>query len=414
MTSAYSSNHLPLITPDKIGDYTFKGVIGEGAFSVVKLVYNEKTSQYFACKIISKDKLSTDKRMLRFENEIRIQQQLNNPGIVKIFDLMKDANNYYIILEFCSGGELFQLIVDKGKLTEEEAKPILDQILKALHYIHSMGIVHRDIKPENILIDQAGRVKLSDFGLSKILSKKTNLVKTPCGSPCYASPETLSGLPYNGLISDMWSTGVLMYACVVGQLPWTKRNQNELFKQIKTADYVVPEFLSEDCVDLIKKLMTTDTTKRLTAEEALAHPWFDSLANTQYISLPVSAPDLSLKHVDAFFAKYEYSYLDFLNDQNLKKPTESDEEIPVTKVVHRLHNLEFYPPVNSPPLKLPAIGHSSRVGIHQRNQYAPPTPKKFIRKVKSQKLAKPVIVPSPHKLSKVSSANKRSAIYSKC
>ena len=303
-----SRENVDPILPESIGGYVFKGGIGHGAFSVVKVVYSKELNQYFACKIISKDRLSTPKRRERFENEIRIQQQLNHPGIVKIYDLLSDSENYYIILEFCSGGELFQLIVDKKRLLEVQAKPIIYQILDALDYIHKLGVCHRDIKPENILIDQTGRVKLSDFGLSKFISQESSLVSTPCGSPCYASPECLSGKEYDGVASDMWSLGVLLYATVIGQLPWTKRNQSELFRQIKAADFTIPNFITNDCRDLIYKLMTPDSTKRLTARQAMKHSWFNTMQNVNFVSIPSKKEDLSIKKVDQFFQKYDESY----------------------------------------------------------------------------------------------------------
>lgn len=116
-------------------------------------------------------------------------------------------------------------------------------------------------------------MKISDFGLSKFVGN-SGIVETPCGSPCYASPECLSGHGYDGRISDVWSIGVIMFAMVTGQLPWTKRNQTQLFNQIRKGDYKIPSFLSEECKDLIRRLMTVDVSQRITIEEALNHPWF--------------------------------------------------------------------------------------------------------------------------------------------
>ena len=294
------------IVPRSIGGYTFKGGIGHGAFSVVKIVYNEELNQNFACKIIAKEWLSTKKRCERFESEIRIQQQLNHPNIVKIYDLLSDETNYYIILEYCPGGELFKLIVQRKRLLEVEAQPIIYQVLDALEYIHKLGVCHRDIKPENILLDENYCVKLSDFGLSKFISQGSSLVSTPCGSPCYASPECLSGQDYDGVASDMWSTGVLLYATVCGQLPWTNPNHTELFRQIKAADFTIPNYITNECRDLIFKLMNPDSSKRITATEAKEHEWFKNMQNIVHAAPNHSKKeDLSIRKVDEFFQKYD-------------------------------------------------------------------------------------------------------------
>ena len=228
-------NALKVVEPKKIGPYILRGTVGDGAFSVVKLVCHEQTHQYYACKIVPRSRIATESLQARFEAEIRINQQLHHPGIVHLFDMLKDENNYYIIMEFCPNGELFQYIVDRNHLSEEEAKPFVRQILETLDYIHKQGISHRDMKPENLLMDQTGRVKFSDFGLSRFIPSN-GLVDTPCGSPCYASPECISGRPYNGKTTDVWSFGVILYAMLTGQLPWTKRNQQQLFAQIKRGE----------------------------------------------------------------------------------------------------------------------------------------------------------------------------------
>lgn len=284
--------------PPKIGAYVFRGTIGDGAFSVVKLTYQEETKSYYACKIVPRSRISHSNLEERFEGEIRINQQLHHPGVVQIVDLMSDEFNYYIIMEFCPNGELFQYIVDQQRVKESEAAILLSQILLALRYVHQNGIAHRDLKPENLLLDSRNRLKISDFGLSRYIGRN-GLVETPCGSPCYASPECLSGEAYDGRTSDVWSCGVILYAMLTGQLPWTKRNQNQLFDQIRSGDYKTPSYLSDNCRNLINGLMNVDPKKRMTIDQALSHPFMIKSAQMKYDYLPLTI--VSLKHVDEFF-----------------------------------------------------------------------------------------------------------------
>ena len=284
--------------PNKIGPYMLRGTIGEGAFSIVKLAFDSVNKLYYACKIVPKSRLSSNSLEKRFEEEIRINQQLHHPGLVSLIDIIQDEQNYYVVMEFCPNGELFQYIVDRGRLLEDEAKPKIKMILESVKYIHQLGITHRDLKPENILLDQYGQPKISDFGLSRFVGPD-NLVSTPCGSPCYASPECISGSAYNGITSDVWSCGVVLFAMVTGQLPWTKRNQQQLFEQIRSGEYTIPSFLSQQCSSIIKGLMTVDITKRLTIDDALNHPW---LASTKVVDVVQSTSAyVSMKRVDEYF-----------------------------------------------------------------------------------------------------------------
>jgi serine/threonine protein kinase len=237
---------------------------------------------------------------------------LHHPGIVAVADLLQDAHNYYLFMEFCPGGELFQYIVDRTKLRESEAKGLFVQVLTALSYVHSFHICHRDLKLENLLLDNTGRVKIGDFGLSRL--SQDGLVRTPCGSPCYVAPECLANRPYDGRISDIWSCGVILYAMVTGQLPWTKRNQSDLFAQIKRGEYTIPEHVSPVCCDLIRRLVTVDIDARISLEEARNHPFFADAARLVEVSRPL--PFLSLRQVDAVFRP------DPWDDQfpNLKRP----------------------------------------------------------------------------------------------
>ena len=285
--------------PPSVGPYTFQGLIGEGAFSVVRLVQERNSGSYYACKIVPRDRINSKQLEARFEQEIRINQQLHHPGVVEMYDLLSDEKNFYIVMEFCPNRDLFQFIVDRQSLTEDEARPLFRQLLEALDYVHSMGVSHRDIKPENLLIDRYGYVKLSDFGLSRFI-RANGLVDTPCGSPCYASPECVSGKPYNGITTDVWSAGVILFAMLTGQLPWTKRNQAQLFKQIRRGEYKVPSSLTPACQDFIRGLMKVDLKTRLTIPQALEHPWMSDVP-PQFASVSVPISGVSIRMVDEFF-----------------------------------------------------------------------------------------------------------------
>lgn len=240
----------------------------------------------------------TDKT--RFEQEIRIMQEMRHPRIVHLYDLLADSNNYYILMEYCPNGELFSYIVERKKLPESEAKVFFKSILDGIAFIHSFDVAHRDLKPENVLLDAEGHAKISDFGLAKYVGP-TGITSTSCGSPCYASPEVLSGQKYNAKISDMWSSGVILYAMVTGQLPWTRRNQMQLFHQIRKCHYHVPSYLSPECNNLIRGLICLDPEKRLTVEEALKHPWM--LEVTDKVAEWKEVPMVSLRALDRFFDK---------------------------------------------------------------------------------------------------------------
>lgn len=294
-----------IVAPSRIGPFIFRGTVGAGAFSVVKLAYHSESKLYFAAKIVPRLRLSHDDLEERFEMEIRINQQMHHPGVVQIVDLLKDDLNYYIFMEFCPNGELFKYIINRKKLDEKETAFFMYQFLDSIRYVHSLGVAHRDLKPENLLLDSNCQLKISDFGLSKFVGT-TEIVDTPCGSPCYASPECLSGQSYNGKKSDIWSIGVIMFAMCTGQLPWTKRNQAQLFQQIRNGDYKIPTSLSEECQDLIKKLMTVDPDRRITIVDALNHPFFKKYHLNSYNDSVQHAFSnqfeiVSLKKVDRFF-----------------------------------------------------------------------------------------------------------------
>jgi serine/threonine protein kinase len=201
-------------------------------------------------------------------------------------------------------------------------------MLDALAYIHSLGISHRDLKPENILIGDHRSVKLSDFGLAKFIREDT-LLHTACGSPCYVSPECISGSAYNGVTTDVWSLGVIVYAMICGRIPWTATTQGKLYEQIQNAHFQIPRTVSPPCRSFIQGLMTVNIKQRLTIAQALKHSWMagergrkqkDELTNVM----------LSLKSVDEFFGLEEPG-LDF-----------GDSESPRIPRAESLPNLDFH------------------------------------------------------------------------
>ena len=271
-----------IITPNKIGPFILRDTLGEGAFSIVKLAIHEDSKKQFACKIVPKKRLTEDEMEKRFEREVRILQQLRNPGIAAFYNIFADTLNYYIILELCKSGSLYTKILEVKKLSDDEAKVIFRQIVAAIIYLHQNGVAHRDLKPENILLDEDNHVKIIDFGFSAFKENQTFLMTTTCGSPFYASPECISGNPYDGVKSDIWSLGVVLYVMLVGDLPWTKTNQFSLFEQIKNGEFFIPNSVTTDAKDLISNLMKVKASERLDLNQVLNHPWLSNIKDVDY------------------------------------------------------------------------------------------------------------------------------------
>jgi serine/threonine protein kinase len=285
----------------ELGQYMFRETIGEGSFATVRLCEHQMTKEVFVCKIVAKCRLTSNVLRLRFEAEIRTHQQVCHAGVIGFYDVLQDSEFYYMILEFCPKGDLFRCILNNGGFTEDSARPHVALLLSALEHLHFLGISHRDLKPENILLDHAGAFKISDFGLAKFIPD-SGLLRTPCGSPCYASPECISGRAYDGRATDVWSLGVIVFVMLTGALPWTERNQPKLFRQVSKGRYKIPPSLSPTCRSFIKGLMTVNPADRMTVAQAMSHPWMENTPIYRGHSMDFTN-QMTLKWIDRFFER---------------------------------------------------------------------------------------------------------------
>ena len=256
-----------------LSDYIIKETIGKGTFSIVKLGINKNTRDKVAIKILKKNKIIHREDVERIQREISILKKLSHINVIKIYKINEDEEKYYIFMEYCENGELFHYIVERQRLTEEESSFFFYQLINGLEYIHSENIVHRDLKPENLLLGKHNILKIIDFGLSNFC-EVDNFLETPCGSPCYASPEMVSGKKYNGHIIDIWSTGIILFAMTCGYLPFEDQDNDILFKKILKCKIKYPEYLSDMIVDLMKKILVREPEKRISLDEIKLHPFY--------------------------------------------------------------------------------------------------------------------------------------------
>jgi serine/threonine protein kinase len=203
----------------------------------------------------------------RFEQEVRILQTLRHPSIVQLVDVVYDSSLIFLIMEYCSRGELFAFIASHGRLTPMVAKHLFSQIVDAMVYIHA-----RDIKPENVMLDENINAKIIDFGLCHSATPSA-LLETPCGTILYAPPELLLRQKYDGKLGDVWSLGVVLYAMMVGELPWASTNQQELCREICAGEFEVPMWVRGDARGLIQRMMQVDPANRPSMAQIAADPW---------------------------------------------------------------------------------------------------------------------------------------------
>ena len=276
-----------------IGDFKIGTKLGQGTFSKVCQGIHMPTGEKVAIKIMSKDQIKEKSDQIRIEKEINIQKKLHHQNIVQQYAIIETKTTIYIISEYCSGGELFDYIVSKRKLYEVEACRIYQQLISGLEYLHKQRICHRDLKPENLLFDSKHILKIADFGLSNDYHK--GKLSTPCGSPCYAAPEMVTGKKYSGSSVDIWSSGIVLYTMVCGFLPFEDDNQNILFGKIAKGLFSLPSFLSASCKDLLKKILVTDPKKRYGFEEIKHHTWFMSVNNVMGKNIFFNSPGIFIE-----------------------------------------------------------------------------------------------------------------------
>ncbi|XP_031245384.1 serine/threonine-protein kinase MARK2 isoform X2 [Mastomys coucha] len=256
-----------------IGNYRLLKTIGKGNFAKVKLARHILTGKEVAVKIIDKTQLNSSSLQKLFR-EVRIMKVLNHPNIVKLFEVIETEKTLYLVMEYASGGEVFDYLVAHGRMKEKEARAKFRQIVSAVQYCHQKFIVHRDLKAENLLLDADMNIKIADFGFSNEFTFG-NKLDTFCGSPPYAAPELFQGKKYDGPEVDVWSLGVILYTLVSGSLPFDGQNLKELRERVLRGKYRIPFYMSTDCENLLKKFLILNPSKRGTLEQIMKDRWMN-------------------------------------------------------------------------------------------------------------------------------------------
>uniref|UniRef100_A0A7N8X472 Maternal embryonic leucine zipper kinase n=1 Tax=Mastacembelus armatus TaxID=205130 RepID=A0A7N8X472_9TELE len=252
--------------------YEVYETIGSGGFAKVKLGRHILTGEKVAIKIMNKKDLGED--LPRVKVEIEAMKNLSHQHVCRLYQVIETSTHIFMVLEYCPGGELFDYIVAKDRLSEEETRVFFRQIASAMAYVHSQGYAHRDLKPENLLIDENRNLKLIDFGLcAKPKGGLSYELMTCCGSPAYAAPELIQGKAYIGSEADVWSMGVLLFALLCGYLPFDDENCMALYRKIARGRYDNPRWLSPGSVLLLNQMLQVDPKRRLSVRQLLDHPW---------------------------------------------------------------------------------------------------------------------------------------------
>lgn len=260
----------------KVGKYELGRTIGVGTFARVRFARNIETGDHVAIKILDKEKVLKNKLVEQIKREIATMKLIKHPNVVRLHEVMGSRTKIFIVLEFITGGELFDKIVKNGRMGEDEARRYFHQLINAVDFCHSRGVYHRDLKPENLLLDTYGNLKISDFGLSALSRqvKGDGLLHTTCGTPNYVAPEVLDDRGYDGATADLWSCGVILYVLLSGYLPFDDSNLMRLYEKISNADFSCPSWFSSGAIRLIRRILDPNPMTRITISEILKDEWF--------------------------------------------------------------------------------------------------------------------------------------------
>jgi len=278
-------------------NYRIGATLGTGAFGFVKKVTHKPTGSVRAMKIISKGSMTREEESKRFLNEIEILKNLDHPNILKLYEFYQDQKNYYLITEYCTGGELFDKIISLKHFNEQLAADTMHQVLSAVSYCHSNRIVHRDLKPENLLLESTAdnaNVKVIDFGTSRSFNRNTKM-NQKYGTPYYIAPEVLKK-KYDERC-DVWSCGVILYILLCGYPPFAGPNDDAILQLVArgAVKFDGPEWkrVSPEAKGLIKKMMAYNPEERITCENALNDPWIRNRVKKETLDNPVALETLS-------------------------------------------------------------------------------------------------------------------------
>lgn len=260
-----------------ISFYKIGRIIGRGAFGKVNIGLNILTGRIVAIKSFNKTNITNDNAKNKIIYETNLMKHLRHPCITKILETFECDKYIFIIMEYIGGGNLQSFVKKRRKLTEKTAKYLFKQIMDAINYMHSQNICHRDIKLENILIDLSSTIKICDFGVGKFISKDNLILQNQCGTPVYMAPEIFKGEGYIGYPVDIWSAGVSLYLMLTGNIPFNRTEQTTLQYEIMNSPMKpIEEDISNECMDLIYRLLEKDPKKRITSQEVLEHPWLSN------------------------------------------------------------------------------------------------------------------------------------------
>ncbi|KAL5236546.1 hypothetical protein ACI65C_003956 [Semiaphis heraclei] len=273
VTSTRGSSRSRSSEEPHIGKYKLLKTIGKGNFAKVKLAKHVPTGKEVAIKIIDKTQLLPGSLQKLFR-EVRIMKMLDHPNIVKLLQVIETEKTLYLVMEYASGGEVFDYLVLHGRMREKEARAKFRQIVSAVQYCHQKRIIHRDLKAENLLLDSEMNIKIADFGFSNEFTPGGKLY-TFCGSPPYAAPELFQGKRYDGPEVDVWSLGVILYTLVSGSLPFDGSTLRELRERVLRGKYRIPFYMSTDCENLLKKFLVLNPLKRASLEVIMKDKWMN-------------------------------------------------------------------------------------------------------------------------------------------
>ncbi|KAK2659988.1 hypothetical protein Ddye_006521 [Dipteronia dyeriana] len=282
----------------KVGKYEVGRTIGEGTFAKVKFAQNTETGESVAMKVLDRSTIIKHKMADQIKREISIMKLVRHPYVVRLHEVIASRTKIYIILEFITGGELFDKIVHHGRLSEAESRRYFQQLVDSVDYCHSKGVYHRDLKPENLLLDSLGNLKISDFGLSALPEQGVSLLRTTCGTPNYVAPEVLSHKGYNGAVADVWSCGVILYVLMAGYLPFDELDLTTLYSKVEKAEFSCPSWFPVGAKSLIYRILDPNPETRITIEQIRDDEWFKKG------HAPVRFPeyeDVNLDDVNAVF-----------------------------------------------------------------------------------------------------------------